>query len=118
MSVDRLYVCTTCARDHAPEPDGRTRGAALADAVEHALGGTERIVLRRVQCLTGCLNPCNVALRGVAKFSLRFSRLSAADAAAVVAFARLYRDSRDGDVPQAAWPAALAGRRTVRIPPP
>jgi predicted metal-binding protein len=104
-----------------PDADGRTRGAALADAVEAALAAVpaaQRPTLRRVQCLTGCLRPCNVALRAAGKYSLRFSRLGAADAAAVLAFAALYGASTDGDVPEAQWPDALRGRNTVRVPPP
>lgn len=59
-----------------------------------------------------------MALRASGKFNLRFSRLEPDDAGAVLAFARTYLDHPTGDVPEAEWPEALRGKRTVRTPPP
>ena len=59
-----------------------------------------------------------MALRASVKYNLRFSRLQAGDAAAVLHLARTYLGHPTGDVPEAEWPEALRGKRTVRTPPP
>ena len=127
-AIHRLYVCTTCVRDLRLAPGESSRGRRLADEVERALGGEggpradphpgPRLHLIKVPCLNGCLNPCNAALRASGKYNLRFSRLDPGDAAAVLDFARIYLGHPTGDVPEAEWPEALRGKRTVRTPPP
>ena len=130
-TIHRLYVCTTCVRDFRLAPGEPSRGQRLADKVQRRLdgrdgdGGTDsgigvdpRLHFIKVPCLNGCLSPCNVALRASGKFNLRFSRLEPNDAWAVLDFARTYLDHPTGDVPEAEWPEALRGKRTVRTPPP
>ena len=129
--IHRLYVCTTCVRDLRLAPGESSRGRRLAEELERGLDGRygdgragsgigagPRLHFIKVPCLNGCLSPCNVALRASGKFNLRFSRLEPDDAAAVLAFARTYLEHPTGDVPEAAWPEALRGKRTVRTPPP
>ena len=140
-TIHRLYVCTTCVRDLRLAPGEASRGQRLAGELEWRLdpisrrpqqedgelsgpggdGGPRagpRLHLIKVPCLNGCLNPCNVALRASGKYNLRFSRLEPGDAAAVIDFAGAYLDHPTGDVPEAGWPEALRGKRTVRTPPP
>ena len=131
-AIHRLYVCTTCVRDLRLAPGESSRGRRLADEVERTLGGEggpradprpgpradPHLRLIKVPCLNGCLNPCNVALRASGKYNLRFSRVGPGDAAAVLDFARIYLGHLTGDVPEAEWPEALRGKRTVRTPPP
>ena len=129
-TIHRLYVCTTCVRDLRLVPGESSRGQRLADELERGLNGGEgaegdggtgpdpRLHFIKVPCLNGCLSPCNVALRASGKFNLRFSRLEPDDAGAVLDFARTYLDHPTGDVPEAEWPEALRGKRTVRTPPP
>ena len=119
-AIHRLYVCTTCVRDLRLGPGEPSRGQRLADEVGRRLDGDAgpRLHFLRVPCLNGCLNPCNAALRASGKYNLRFSRLQPGDAAAVLEFARTYLDHPTGDVPEAEWPEALRGKRTVRTPPP
>ena len=124
QTIHRLHVCTTCVRDLRLAPDESSRGQRLAEELERGLDGEggghrgPRLHLIKVPCLNGCLRPCNVALRASGKYNLRFSRLEPGDAAAVLAFARIYLDHSTGDVPEAKWPEALRGKRTVRTPPP
>ena len=122
MYAERLYVCETCVHDAPADPGEGTRGERLARAIQTSLAAdpalASRIIFRRASCLNGCLSPCNVALRGPAKYSIRFSRLSPGDDAAVVRFATLYVASRNGDVPLAKWPSSLIGKDTARTPPP
>lgn len=126
-TIHRLYVCTTCVRDLRLAPGEPSRGQRLADEVQRCLDGRDgnggigadpRLHFIKVPCLNGCLSPCNVALRASGKFNLRFSRLEPDDAAAVLDFARTYLGHPTGDVPEAEWPEALRGKRTVRTPPP
>lgn len=108
-------------RDAPLRPGEASRGSRLAAAVAGAFadsGLAGRLTLRRATCLSGCPSPCNVAFRGERKYNLRFSRLDAADAGAVLEFAALYVASESGDVPETEWPAALRGKATVRMPPP
>ena len=126
-TIHRLYVCTTCVRDLRLAPGEPSRGQRLADEVQRCLDGRDgnggigadpRLHFIKVPCLNGCLSPCNVALRASGKFNLRFSRLEPDDAAAVLDFVRTYLDHPTGDVPEAEWPEALRGKRTVHTPPP
>ena len=122
--IHRLYVCTTCVRDLRLAPGEASRGQRLADELKLRLdeepGGNGGAGLHfiKVPCLNGCLSPCNVAFRASGKFNLRFSRLEPDYAEAVLDFARIYLDHPTGDVPEAEWPKALRGKRTVRTPPP
>ena len=122
MAAVRLYVCQTCERDGRPEGDGRTRGEHLADAIAavlKTLGPTGGFVhLVRVPCLNGCPSPCNIALRGSRRYSMRFSRLAIDDAESVVQMSVAYANSETGDLPESQWPAAMQGKRTVHTPPP
>ena len=124
-TIHRLYVCTTCVRDLRLAPGEASRGQRLADELQRRLAGApiggaagSRLHFLKVPCLNGCLRPCNVALRASGKYSLRFSRLEPADAAAVLDFALTYLGHPTGGVPEADWPEALRGKRTVCTPPP
>jgi len=82
------------------------------------LDSVNQINLIRAPCLSGCLSPCNVALRCAGKYSLRFSRLGPDDAESILAFAAAYAQSATGEIPEQGWPAVLRGNRTVNTPPP
>ncbi|MDJ0957399.1 MAG: DUF1636 domain-containing protein [Arenicellales bacterium] len=119
--MTRLYVCQTCVRDRRLAPDERSQGSLLGDAVDETLGRmglSSELALRRVNCLNGCLNPCNIALRAPDKYNLRFSRLTPQSAASLVQFAIAYMQSSDGIVPVESWPDELKGNQTVCTPPP
>lgn len=120
MADARLYVCETCVRDLPIGADKKTRGRQLADAVAERLrvaGLEAHAVHRTVLCLNGCPRPCTVALRAPGKYSLRFGRLTPADAESIVDFLLAYSASPDGDVPREHWPAVLGDKLTMRTPP-
>lgn len=116
-----VYICRSCVwSETARERDGKRQGTFLLEAVReaaHAGPLPEGLALRAVHCLNGCRSPCNVAFRAPGKHHLRFSRLVPEDAAAVLAYARAYRASPTGAVPEAETPPALHGKMTVRTPP-
>ena len=122
MLLHRLYVCTTCVRDGPVPPGGDTRGARLAAAVREQLkrdlpDGGEFDFLQ-VPCLSGCLNPCNVAMRAPRKYNLRFSRVDPEEAPQVVQLLRAYMADPLGNPSEDALPESLRMKRTVHTPPP
>ncbi|KPL54752.1 hypothetical protein ABB55_23085 [Prosthecomicrobium hirschii] len=95
----RLIVCVTCDRMADPVPP-KTRGAALAEAVEaRAAARGEALAVTRVDCLDGCPRPCNAALKARGKPLRRFSNLSPAMVDALIDAARAYAADRDGRLP-------------------
>jgi len=113
---DRLHICQTCERDGALADNGSSRGQRLTDQVLALLAESDlvdQLTIRKVPCLSGCLNPCNVAFRATGKSSIRFGRLNESLAADIVAFASHYIASRDGDVDETLWPDALRNRMTA-----
>lgn len=117
-----LYVCRSCVWSEAQrERDGKRQGTFLLEAVQELISREPLPAdtsLRAVFCLNGCKSPCNVAFRAPGKHGLRFSRLTPGNADDVVAFARAYWQSVDGDVPEPETPEAMRGKITVRTPPP
>ncbi len=108
-------------RDGPLGPAGRTRGQRLGDEIERRLRARPMISdlhLIRAPCLNGCPSPCNVSLRCAGKYSLRFSRLDAEDADAIIAFTLIYLAHPTGNVSECDWPAGMRGKRTVYTPPP
>lgn len=118
---NRLHICQTCVRDAAVDDSGLSRGqqlsALVVDAVA-AAGLSQQLAIRKVPCLSGCVNPCNVSFRASGKASLRFGGLDDSLAGDVVAFARLYIGSNDGDVDESLWPRSLRQKMTARTPVP
>ncbi len=78
----------------------------------------DELEIRQVACLNGCPQPCNVALRGRGRHSLRFSRIDANDGAALLAFARVYWALAPELDATALLPASLAAKLSQNTPPP
>jgi predicted metal-binding protein len=116
---DHLYVCETCARDRPVPAGGTSVGRQIAAAVARRLAQRDDIglVQRTVLCLNGCPNPCNIALRGPGKWSLRIGRLTPADVDRIVELACEYVASPTGEIPAERWPDGLRERVSVRTPP-
>jgi predicted metal-binding protein len=112
-----ITVCETCKRPGWDE-GGPRPGAALAALVEAEAQGSG-LGTRRIACLMGCEAGCNLAVQASGKTAYLLGRLepSPETAAAVVAWARLYRDSATGQVPIRLWPQGVKGRFVARLPP-
>ena len=118
--MHKLYICQTCQRDAPLAPGQQSRGALLTRALTEALGHERfgNVLLVRVACLNGCLNPCNLALRGPRKYSLRLSRVTNDDVQAVLELLATYVHHETGDIADNEWPDGLADRLSARVPPP
>ena len=116
-----FYICRSCVwSESARERDGKRQGTFLLDAVQALIEAEPlpaALRLRAVYCLNGCKSPCNVGFRAAGKHHVRFSHLTPENAADVLAYARAYRASADGDVPEHETPEAMRGKMTVRTPP-
>jgi predicted metal-binding protein len=115
-----LYICRTCPRyEKLPSPGEMTRGMSLVMAVRGLAANWECAGSYRIMaahCLNGCPAPCNVILAGPSKMRLRFHRLTAEDAAAVLEAALLYHGTADGEIPVERLPRSLRSRLAACIP--
>ena len=111
-----ILVCVSCDR-HARSPrSGQAAGLALAEALAALTG--DLLEVRQVACLNGCPQPCNVALRGAGKPTLRFSQVVVEDGAALVEFARAYWALEAGADAASVLPAGLRAKLTQNTSPP
>ena len=111
-----LHVCITCkageiVEEGAAPPGARLHAALLAAGVPAAV----RIV--PVECLSACTQSCAVALSGPGKWSYVYGRLTADDAADILAGAASYAEAPDGIVPWRARPVIFRKQSLARIPP-
>jgi predicted metal-binding protein len=108
---ETLYVCQTCDRDQDRPAGAPSRGLVLMETLAlSAQGSDKQVRMRRVECLSGCPNPCNAALRAQGKTWMRLSRLTPLDAVAVLQLTKLYAESPDGCVAAEAIPARLRAK--------
>ena len=114
-----VFVCTSC--DHnKPVPANRiSEGAGLADAIIQHLDSDADgdLSVQKIACLSGCLKPCNVSLRGRDRCTFRFSHISPKNIGAIVNFAKLYWESADGAVGVEKIPAEIQSKLTIHTPP-
>jgi len=114
-----IFVCRTCDRNAPVEFNERSAGERLALRITDAADTSDERgwAVRKVACLNGCLNPCNVAFRGPDRFTYRFSRLIEADVNDILAFGALYWSVTEGGVEPDRIPGALRAKMTVCTPP-
>ncbi len=117
---ETLYVCLTCERDHTRPAGMPSVGTVLMEALALRANGLDKqFRIRRVECLNGCLHPCNAALRAQGKAWMRLSRLTPLDAMAVLQLTQLYAESPEGWVATELIPARLRAKisqHRVEIP--
>lgn len=92
-------------------------GQRIAEVLEQHLGRVGEAIVRRVECLSGCRNPCNVRITSRGKASYAFHRMAPADADELSLFVARYLASAEGNPEEIEMPAALDGRLAVLIPP-
>ena len=107
-----LVVCTTCRGPARTEGVG----AALATALGHLAGSD--IAIEPTTCLWSCDRGASVQLRHPAKTGYVMGGFKRDAAPDLLAFAREYANSVDGDVPYDRWPLGVRGHFIARTPPP
>lgn len=117
-----ITVCDTCKREGwDASKDTATDGETLATLVEAAALGAPGADLRtrRVSCLMGCTQACNVVIQGQGKLAYTLGRFEATpDAAeAIVDYATKHAATGTGQVPYREWPAGVKGHFVTRHPP-
>jgi predicted metal-binding protein len=69
-----------------------------------------------VDCMSGCARPSTIAFRSAGKTAYLFGDLAANDLPGLVAFARLYAESTDGNFADARVLGGLRAKAIARIP--
>lgn len=112
-----ITVCDTCKGDDWDEvrSGGKTDGELLAELVETAAVGTQ-LNVRRVSCLMGCSNSCNVSIQASGKLAYTLGMFDPTKEAAegIVAYAQGHAASANGTVPYREWPQAVKGHFITR----
>ncbi|WP_342069911.1 DUF1636 domain-containing protein [Yoonia algicola] len=115
-----ITICDTCKQDGWDTGEmTQTDGEALATLVEAAATGLNEVRTRRVSCLMGCKNACNVAIQSAGKLNYTLGTFtpSAEAAEGIVAYATAHANSDTGQVPYREWPQAVKGHFVTRHPP-
>lgn len=109
-----IHVCTGC-----PGRDASSRlGPALADALEAAMAGDAKIVVRRYPCLGGCARGGRLSIAEAGRWSWLFAGLTPGlDLDALLTFIGRWRAAPAGFLTKEERPAALRGRIIGRVPP-
>ncbi len=119
MNTTWITICDTCKHEGWDAVrDARTDGEGLAELVERTAEDTG-LRTRRVSCLMGCANACNVAIQARGKLCYTLGRFAPdpGDAQAIVDYARLHAASETGIVAYRDWPQGVKGHFVTRHPP-
>ncbi|QPM91036.1 DUF1636 family protein [Pseudooceanicola algae] len=114
-----ITICDTCKTEGwDAETAQATDGESLADLLE-PLASARGVRTRRVSCLMGCNQGCNVAIQGAGKLCYTLGRfLPEPEAAEAIAdYALLHQQSASGQVPYRDWPQGVKGHFVTRHPP-
>lgn len=107
MTGVTVTVCASCPAAQ----DGLAK--ALKSAFDQA--GIQ-VVLRGVDCMSGCTRPSTVAFRAPGKTAYLFGDLGLDDIPGLLAFVRLYEASPDGTFADARPLGVLREKAIARIP--
>ncbi|PUB14162.1 DUF1636 family protein [Yoonia sediminilitoris] len=115
-----ITTCDTCKLDGWEGRDtAKTDGESFAELIETAAAGQVAVRTRRVSCLMGCKNACNVAIQGKGKLNYTLGAFVPSHEAAegIVAYALAHAESDTGRMPFREWPQAIKGHFVTRHPP-
>lgn len=115
-----ITICDTCKREGWDTSGAdKTDGEVLAALIEGAAAGVPDLKTRRVSCLMGCKQGCNVAIQAQGKLSYTIGNFEPLDdaAAGIVDYATKHAASENGQVPYREWPQAIKGHFVTRHPP-
>ncbi len=103
----KITLCGSCALGQSGF------GADLATALSAAKIAAD---VTSVDCMSGCARPSTLAFRAPGKTAYLFGDITADDLSELLAFARLYAASPDGNFPDARILGELRHHALARIP--
>ena len=112
----RLHICMTCKAGLAPEEGVPCMGAQLFSAIS-ALDVPEGVQIVPVDCLSACNTGAAVALSAPGRWGYVYGRMTADNAADILAGAAAYAGAPDGLVPWRERPVIFRKQSLARIPP-
>jgi predicted metal-binding protein len=109
-----VSVCITCKT-----ADGGTLvGPDMFDSVKAAIGPSDLVLVRPVQCLSVCKRPATVAVTSADGYTFLFGDLQTeSGTAALVSFVKSYQKSDFGLVPWRERAEVLRKGMVARVPP-
>lgn len=115
-----ITICDTCKQEDWDAASGQpTDGEKFAELIEVQAKNVPNVRTRRVSCLMGCKNACNVSIQNPRKLSYTLGHFEPEQEAAdgIVAYAKSHAQSDTGQVPYRDWPQAIKGHFVTRHPP-
>ena len=109
-----VSVCITCKT-----ADGAAVvGPDMFESVKAAIGSSDRVLVRPVQCLSVCKRPATVAVSSADGYTFLFGDLQTeSGTAALVSFVKSYQKSDYGLVPWRERAEVLRRGMVARVPP-
>jgi len=112
----RLHICTTCKAGLPVTEGDLCTGAQLFAAIT-ALPAPQGVSIVPVECLSACTSGAAVCLSKAGAWGYVYGRLSAENAADILAGAEAYAKTTDGLVPWRERPTIFRKQSLARIPP-
>src|SRR5882757_11552765 len=109
-----VSVCVTCKTADS----GTVVGPDMLESVKAAIGASDRVQVRPVQCLSVCRRPATVAVTSADGYTFLFGDLQTdSGTAALVSFVKSYQKSDYGLVPWRERADVLRKGMVARVPP-
>ena len=109
-----VSVCVTCKT----ADNGAIIGPAMFESVKAAIGFSDHVQVRPVQCLSVCKRPATVAVTSADGYTFLFGDLQTeSGTAALVSFIQSYQTSDYGLVPWRERAEVLRKGMVARVPP-
>lgn len=109
-----VSVCITCRTADG----GAVVGPDMFESVKAAIGTSDRVQVRPVQCLSVCKRPATVAVTSADGYTFLFGDLQTeSGTAALVSFVKSYQSSAFGLVPWRERAEVLRKGMVARVPP-
>lgn len=111
-----ITICDTCKREGWEAGEmAQCDGEKLAEMIE-SRAQNSALKTRRVSCMMGCNNGCNVVIQANGKLNYTVGNFEpdAESAEAIVEYAQLHSQSESGQVPYRTWPQGIKGHFVTR----
>ena len=112
----RLHICTTC-KAGLPVTEGEACEGARLYAALAALPAPDGVQVLAIECLSACNTGAALCLSKPGAWGYVYGRLSAENAADILAGAAAYAKTNDGLVPWRERPTIFRKQSIARIPP-